>query len=519
MKAPHYADDSVTLYHGDCLDVLREMPDASVDSVVCDPPYGLSATSTRDVVNALTRWTGGERDYVPEGAGFMGKSWDAFVPPPAVWDECMRVLKPGGHLLAFAGSRTHDLMGLSIRLAGFEIRDSIMWIYGTGFAKSLDVSKAIDKQRDDRPDILRVTGWLAAQRDRAGLTNRDIDEAFNFHGMAGHWTAAPHLKIAHVPQWEQWQKLRELIGFGDEMDAEVWRLNGRKGTPGEAWGQREVIGARTTGIGTGNGSVPYIGDSGNRDITAAATDAARQWEGWGTALKPSHEPVVVARKPLAGTVAQNVTQYGTGALNTDGCRIEGRERTDYGLANAKRSRVATYGNPSESADFDASQGRWPTNVVLDEAMAAELDRQSGWSKSPPVGSVVKVKASQGFDGKAFAIGAHVTSNGKGDEGGASRFFPVFKYTAKAGSDERPEVDGVRHPTVKPVSLISWLVKLVTPPGGLVLDPFAGSGTTGEAAVLEHMRAILIEREPDYLPLIVSRLSKPLQVGFDFREAA
>jgi hypothetical protein len=198
----HFQDDQVTVHHGDALDVLREMPDASVDAVVTDPPYGLAELPAHVVTAALAAWLAGDREHVPDGKGFMGRDWDRFVPPPALWDECFRVLKPGGHLLAFAAPRTTDLMTLSIRLAGFEVRDSIFWAFGQGFPKSLDVAKAIDKARDDRADVNRVTGWLAEQRDQAGLTNRDIDNAFGFNGMAGHWTAAPHLKIAHVPQWE-----------------------------------------------------------------------------------------------------------------------------------------------------------------------------------------------------------------------------------------------------------------------------------------------------------------------------
>jgi hypothetical protein len=174
MSAPHYTDDSVTLWHGDCLDVLRSLPDNSVDSVVTDPPYGLANTTPQQVAETLTRWLAGERDYIPEGRGFMGRSWDAFVPPVAVWDECLRVLKPGGHLLAFAGSRTHDLMSLGIRLAGFDIRDSIAWLYGSGFPKSLDVSKAIDKgSGKNRERQLQFTAWMRS----TGISRAEIDEA------------------------------------------------------------------------------------------------------------------------------------------------------------------------------------------------------------------------------------------------------------------------------------------------------------------------------------------------------
>lgn len=312
---------SARVLNADCLAALRDMPDASVDAIVTDPPYGLSNTRPDQVAETITRWVSGDREYLPTGRGFMGHEWDAFVPPAAVWDECLRVLKPGGHLLAFAGSRTHDLMTLGIRLAGFDIRDSIAWLHSQGFPKAK------------------------------------------------------------------------------------------------------------------------------------------------SQLKPAFEPITLARKPLTGTVAANVQEHGTGALNIDGSRI---------------------GGPS---------GRWPANVVLDESQAAELDRQSGVSVSRT-------------GGKAGAIGYHAGGTGADrgghdDKGGASRFF----YVAKAPKSERPVVDGTAHPTVKPLALMRWLVRMVTPPGGTVLDPFAGSGTTLEAAMLEGFNVIGIEREADYLPLIQARIDR------------
>ena len=172
----HYTDASITLHHGDCLDVLRDLPDCSVDAVVTDPPYGLANTDPAHVAETITRWVNGERDYLPGGSGFMGKAWDAFVPPVAVWDDCLRVLKPGGHVLAFAGSRTVDLMTLGLRLAGFDIRDSVAWLYGSGFPKSLDVSKAIDKAAGAEREVRRAaTGPHASQAD--GVERRAGDRS------------------------------------------------------------------------------------------------------------------------------------------------------------------------------------------------------------------------------------------------------------------------------------------------------------------------------------------------------
>jgi hypothetical protein len=463
----------------------------------------------------------------------MGRAWDAFVPPPAVWDECLRVLKPGGHLLAFAGSRTADLMGMSVRLAGFEIRDTITWHYGNGFPKSLDVGKAIDRRRDDHVDLLAVTARIRAARDAAGATNRDIDAAFGTNGMAGHWTSSASQPA--VPTWEQWQQLREMLALADDMDAEVWRLNGRKGTPGEAWQNAEVL-AIDARFNEPSGVVS-IGQGGRvaveRQIKAPATDAARQWSGWGTALKPASEPIIVARKPLAGTVAQTVLGHGTGALNIDACRVATTDSLNGGAYSE---------NPSErwdgaenwryqrggAGDYKAPVGRWPANVVLSHAAVwdddadelvdactdgcvdgcpvAELDAQSGVLKSGDRAPGVTKGGRRGG-----IMGEHVDKVSArafvGDSGGASRFFPTFRYQAKAPTRERPKVDGVAHPTVKPVALMQWLVRLVCPPGGVVLEPFAGSGTTVEACLLESARCVAVERDDTYLPLIAHRVNR------------
>lgn len=314
---------TATIHHGDCLDVLRSMPDNSVDAVVCDPPYGLSNTTPDKVTNTIVRWAQGDREHVPQGKGFMGASWDAFVPPVAVWDECLRVLKPGGHLVAFAGSRTQDLMGLSIRLAGFDIRENVAWLYGSGFPKSHDISKGIDKARKDNSAWKIVGAWLKGHRESAGYTRQSIAPLLGGHSNVD--SAAANMSNwengLSFPTWERWEELSALIQFPDEMDAEVWRLNGRKGTPGENWDKREVIGTRTTGIGTGKGGTAFISDSDNRDITKAHTPEAEKWQGFGTALKPAHEPIIMARKPFPGTVASNVLEHGTGGLNIDATRI------------------------------------------------------------------------------------------------------------------------------------------------------------------------------------------------------
>ena len=410
-----------TIIHGDCLEELKKLEDNSVDAVVTDPPYGLSNTKPKQVADVLKAWVTGDTVSVPaKRGGFMGKDWDSFVPPPAVWQECLRVLKPGGHMAVFAGARTQDLMGLSIRLAGFEIRDTLGWIYGSGFPKSMDVSKAIDKA---------------------------------------------------------------------------------------AGAEREVIGSGKSGKTAGMQNLGPSGIAGGEyDITATATDDAARWDGWGTALKPAIEPIILARKPLDGTVANNVLAHGVGGLNIDACRVSTDDDTS--RPPGRDGGNATWDLSSrEKPSVSHAAGRFPANVLLDEHAAKEMDEQSGVLKSgarTPTGREPKGHV-YGLGHKTSGVNAFAAS-----EGGASRFFPVFKYQAKAPKKERPVIereDGtkIQHPTVKPEKLMSWLVELITPPGGVVLDPFAGSGTTLQAAVNKGFTPIGIEQDADYIQLINKRL--------------
>ena len=414
-----------TIHNGDCIETMNAMPPESVDAIVTDPPYGLS---------------------------FMQAKWDA-TPPGVQWAEaCYRVLKPGGHIAAFGGTRTWHRLAVAIEDAGFEMRDSLAWLYGSGFPKSHDVGKAIDK-------------------------------------LAG--------------------------------------------------AEREVIGERKKLQSYGQGANAVYGGGpdkgGVQQVTAPATPEAAQWDGWGTALKPAFEPIVLARKPLAEkAVARNVLAYGTGAINVDACRIgtednlnggsghgmlrlggchtldelkalaAAGEKTPNGetatlvLARAEtvKERVGEYVQPS---------GRWPANVLLDQHAAAWVDEQSGISKD---GVAVRRngggrRIGSGLIYSNYTDGKSAPDLGYGGGGGASRFF----YTAKAPKSERPNVGGVQHPTVKPLAIMRWLIRLVTPPGGTVLDPFAGSGTTIEAALIEGFNPVGIEMETDYLPLIQHRIDR------------
>jgi hypothetical protein len=470
----------VRLLPGDCREVMATLPDASVDAIVCDPPYGL---------------------------GFMGRAWDAPDGAPfavELWQHALRVLKPGGHLVAFSGTRTYHRMACAIEDAGFEIRDQLAWVYGSGFPKSLDVSKAIDKARDDSAAILRVTTFMADAADQSGITRADVDGHMQTSDMGGWWLS----RLRHrcqCPKWDQWLRLKVLLKLSDEMDAEVWRLNGRKGKPGEAWDEREVVGSvkklQSYGANEIYGSGPDKG--GIMQITAPATDAARQWQGWGTALKPSWEPICLARKPLIGTVAANVLAHGTGALNIDGCRIEAA--ADYhdldvtqGGKSTQGFNVGGTGSGQRNGVFSPASGRWPANLITDgsEEVVGLFPEVHGAGAARDASA-----GSHGGPSGMFGLGEPAMRFG--DSGSAARFF----YQAKADSGDRL---GSSHPTVKPVDLMQWLCRLVCPKGGVVLDPFAGTGTTGEAAWREGMRAILIEREPEYQADIARRMDLATQ---------
>jgi hypothetical protein len=418
---------------------MRQLPEASVHAVVTDPPYGIN---------------------------FMGKAWDApggMLGQMATGDadndnaafgawcetwltECLRVLKPGGHLLAFGGTRTWHRLACAVEDAGFEIRDSIAWLYGSGFPKSLDVSKAIDRQRHDRDDVRRVTAWAATARATAGITNRDIDAAFGFNGMAGHWTTQG--AQAAIPTLDQVPTLLAVLGIDaddvpDEIRALLIDLNGMKGQPGPAWFAREITQAEARPLVSGE-TISFDQRSSKererRDIPA--TPDAERWQGWGTALKPAFEPIVVARKPLVGTVAQNVLTYGTGALNIDGCRVEGTGGGTRCTNRDERGACRGHGNAGRSTSGETvhgpestTAGRWPANVVLDGPMAAALDEQSGVSSS--VANIRKRAGTSVGNGETlnrYAINED-NAGGFNDSGGASRFF----YVAKADASERPRL--------------------------------------------------------------------------------
>ena len=419
---------SFEIKHGDCREVMATLAADSIDAIVSDPPYGLS---------------------------FMGKGWDHGVPGVEFWTEALRVAKPGAHLLAFGGTRTYHRLACAIEDAGWDVRDCIMWVYGSGFPKSLDVSDAMEKwiagerpaiaERLIDPTIYRVTAFLREARDKAGWTNKQIDELFGTNGMSGHWTSSTSQPA--VPSFNRWKILQEKLGFGTELDELVQAIDS---------GEREYTEGDSTGRQT-----PFL-------ETLKRNDFAESAGGWGTALKPAHEPIILARKPLAGTVAANVMAYGTGAINVDGCRIEsGPDHAAkcacvVGLASNRNGNAYGEWAGARTDSFNA-RGRWPANFIHD--------------------------------------GSEEVTQLLGD---AARFF----YVPKASREDRGE--GNLHETVKPTDLMRYLCRLVTPPNGLVLDPFTGSGSTGKAALLEGFRFLGIEREAEYVEIARARCAAALQ---------
>jgi DNA modification methylase len=565
---PYYEDEQTTIYNGDCREILETLPDDSVDAVVSDPPYGLA---------------------------FMGKRWDYDVPGVEVWQECLRVLKPGGHLLAFAGTRTQHRMAVRIEDAGFEIRDMIAWVYGSGFPKSLDVSKAIDKAAGAEREVvgsrvaddIRSGNMHAANRGERHVINITAPATEAAKQWAGWGTA---LK----PSWESVTWARKPLPLETErrtirtnlfqMEARLWLLlNVSVVKSSSASNQSEFAEALNTARWTADECIStqaglcdqmgmslfelaanislntvsswnrILGDVWNQTSTSTIETASSMTTDWKTLryclsqitvenmlqanslpggfnanacnagrtfsallasleatltlsaigpamsqaaesypekdVRPHLEPVMVARKPLSGTVAANVLEHGTGAINVDGCRVGTDDVWAPSTRGASES-IGTFKTKQRTTEqHDA--GRWPANLIHDGS-----DEVVGLFPETVSGSGIKGKRS-----KVTCYGEptqDLTTEWDGDSGSASRFF----YCAKADPSERRNS---KHPTIKPVALMRYLVRLVCPAGGVVLDPFAGSGTTIEAARLEHCRAIGIEREAEYCADILERL--------------
>lgn len=540
-------DGDITLVEGDCVRLMAEMKPESIDAVVCDPPYGL---------------------------GFMGEEWDRFGEGEKgralafqVWCEqwaiqALRVLKPGGHMIAFGGTRTFHRLFCGVEDAGFEVRDTIMWVYGQGWPKSSDVGKGIDRAAGRLASpVAEIKRQLTILFDESGKTRSQIDAECGFRASNYLSLAAPGKRpdpwSGVLPSKEKWQKIKQVIGVADDpdLDAEL--------DAAFVSAEREILGWRKAGPGVAFSSTgPTV-----LPVTAPATDDAKQWDGWGTAFKPAFEPILVARKAPDGSILNNVVRWGTGALNINGCRVGATKEVPVSPRRAVQG--AAYGDLSHgsglTSGFDPNTGRWPANVVLSHTRACEmvgtrsdrfgggasgssgfvqgytagdgfvaheaevdlwncapgcpvqdLNRQSGLSAS---GTAVRHRSGGATFGSKVAK-PPMQDMGYDDFGGASRFFntfayddacdvelPVCIYTSKASRSERDKGLNARnpHPTIKPIALMRHLVRLVTPPEGLVLDPFMGSGTTMLACLEEGARGIGMEKDQTFFEVACARV--------------
>ena len=501
---------------GDCIDKLKELDDNSIDSIVTDPPYGLS---------------------------FMGKKWDYDVPSQEIFEECLRVLKPGGYLLSFAGSRTYHRMAVRVEDAGFEIRDQIMWIYGSGFPKSLNIGKQIDKKPN--ADLKEFSKALKERRIELGLSVSEADKLITGGTTMYSFLEGRKDNDVYPPNKEYWEKIKEHFGM-DEWSS--------------------IIENNLKIVGEKEGSFGYQKDGERwgetRTLTETTTDEAKQYEGWGTALKPAHEPIVMARKPLSEkTVVNNVLEWGTGGINIDESRITTKDTLGGGATKGSVLSIDGFDRPwmhdeekmkefsdkmKEKVEHAQTLGRFPANIIFDEEAGKILDEQSGISKS--TGGRSGNKEGVGQNGIYGQYSGEVKDGnpGLGDTGGASRFFYCPKTSkrdrneglddfedkyyaagnqAKAelkrgnvefnankgkGKDERHNHNQVgvsknNHPTVKPTDLMLYLIRLITPKGGTTLDPFMGSGSTGKAAVRGGFDFVGIEREKEYMEIAEARI--------------
>ena len=563
--------------NGNNIDILKTYPDNYFDAVVTDPPYGLGKEPNAEEL--MKDWI--EHGYHEiSGSGFMGKEWDAFVPQPIFWKEVYRVLKPGGHILSFFGTRTYDWGVMSMRFAGFEVRDCIQWLYGSGFPKSHNISKALDKKGGESLEWF-IEYILNVAKER-GISKKELTMLFpskNGNPTGWIWNKQNNQSIT----LEQYNKLKEYLNLPFENIEEA---------------EREVIGKGKAGL--TKGDIANFSGETEFDITAPSTESAKKWDGWGTALKPANEPIVLARKPLEKglSIAENILKWGVGGINIDATRVGSETRTTPVFSNDTKEDGTTFNLNSniQHERVETNQGRFPANIILTHHEDCEykgtkkvkpsngsgkasekgggfskgmfgdgtsdnigggftdadgnetiedwdchedcpiriLDEQSGISKSGDIkphkekGTGTIYGSGSGF----FSSTDFREVNFKGDKGGASRFF----YVAKASKAERNigldgfdtkqtiggggtynEEAGAKygsikaegknfHPTVKPIKLMQYLVKMITPPNGIVLDPFCGSGTTGVACKIDGFQFIGLEQDPEYTKIAEARIN-------------
>jgi len=482
----------VSLLLGECLEKMKEMESNSVDSIVTDPPYGIS---------------------------FMNKKWDYDIPSVEIWEECFRVLKPGGHLLSFGGSRTFHRIAVNIEDAGFELRDTLMWIYGSGFPKSHNIGKAIDKRGGNNLLSNEIAEKLKEARISRNITLKQADEMF-CDGTTNYSWFEGRPKGTRIPEPDVFLK---IVNEWPEMKEYY-----DKTFPAE----REVVDTITKARSFDNAyAIPGLGSETkyvDLEITTPSTNEAKQWEGWGTALKPAHEPIIMARKPFKGDVASNVLKYGTGGINIDECRVGDDEISTH---NAPKGTFAggEENRGSDTSSYKTHVGRWPANVLHDgseEVLELFPDTGGGTYRFNPTRNRGNTPF---FEEKDVDCSPRNAPDSYGDKGSAARYFYCPKASKKdrnegcedleekeikvqmvqsegrkdAGTNNRfPRQNN--HPTVKPTELMRYLCRLVTPKNGIILDPFMGSGSTGKAALLEGFSFIGIEMDEEYFEIAKRR---------------
>jgi DNA modification methylase len=447
-----------TAFLGDSLEILKTLPSCSVDSLVTDPPAGIALL---------------DLDWDRDRGG--RDEWIAWL--TSIMEECQRVMKPGAHGLVWALPRTSHWTATALENAGFHVKDVIVHIFGTGFPKSTAIDKAMDRAKYTDTDLLfRVTAWIRARRDELVLTNKDLDGISGVSGGACHWTALPPHGQPHIPTLERWDRLEKILGPPPEWMAPLIRP---ARAVGDHWKSRSVVGEYTRDVG-GIGSTVFRSEE--RSITEATREESLKWKGWGTALKPGNEHWILIQNPITEhNIAANVKKFGTGALHIDASRIPVHGKIastsnlefqggDFLWDNSKRSRSSFYNQHPA--------GRFPANLLItrsnDESCPARiLDNQSDGG----------TKVAEYF--KNF------------------RPETSFVYCKKPGKAEKGDEN--IHPTVKPLRLMRYFCQMITPSGGVVLDPFMGSGTTGVAALFERLQFIGIERDPNYHQIAERRL--------------
>jgi DNA modification methylase len=571
------------IIQGDSLEVLKSFDENSISTVICDPPYGLSSHPEKVIRKVFSEWLNGNDGYIPDTKGFMGKSWDAFVPPPALWREVYRVMKPGGTILCFAGSRTQDLMAMSLRLAGFEIKDTIMWLYSQGFPKSLNIEKSLQKkykcgimeeyEKETEPISkynLRLMSKTNLQKTFSNKKTKGkiLQSGLSEQGISIKREAPKSIQISNwgeEPSLERGDDIqaskRQLQGGNIcempegvfENGKERWLCNETSFSYGTtSWSDTQKDGG-------GSPYRPQPEQQRHKQPDAfsnkPSSQEIRKWDGYGShSLKPSYEPIILAMKANDGSYAENALKYGVAGLNIDGGRIEvvKKEKEHFEKEwDRKQSMSAELGGVAMNKELKAISlrdyvptGRFPSNTLLecicDEVIEGKhtnpdcpcymLDEQSGISKS----------SASGYNWENSKQGnVPITKNIKsgnhfGDKGGASRFFYCAKASRsernvglegmplvesggmlgtkdkslKTGSgNERNNLNQNYHPTIKPLALMEYLVKLTSMPNPdqVYLDPFLGSGTTAMACKKLGKKWIGIELNPEYIEIAKKRI--------------